>query len=234
MKASPTRLRWFTLRPFDRKSLRKLADGMFAAKFDEETGFGFILGDVRKDKVTGRFVKRETVTRTVTDPQGEVQNIQFTDFSTIRFTFTTSPPNLELVNPPRRLLEFITAIGDLLDNKIAILPIEPTCREWLDALTKVGCTVRTKKLVTGNIALSDAVVVKAAFSGTRNVQKEALSFLKGKKCDPVEITGEIEFDGESANLKIASRGTFTFFSSPPEELLAITRKACEAHTKGNA
>lgn len=226
MKASPTRLRWFTLRPFDRKSLRKLADGMLAAKFDEETGFGFILGDVRKDKITGRFVKRETVTRTVTDPQGEVQSIQFTDFSTVRFTFTTSPPNLELVNPPRRQLEFITAIGDLLDNKVAILPVEPTCREWLDALTKAGCTLRPTKLVTGNLAISDSVMVKAAFSGTRNVQKEALSFLKGKKCDPVEVVGEIEFDGESTRIRITTNGLLTFLSTPTDALLDAVRESC--------
>jgi hypothetical protein len=226
MKASSTRLRWFMLSPFDRKQLRKLADGMLTTKFDEETGFGFILGDVRKDKITGRFVKRETVTRSVTDPQGDVQNIQFTVFSTVRFTFTTDLPNLELVNPPRRLLEFITAIGDLLDNKVAILPAEATCGEWLDALAKSGCTVRPTKIVTGNIALSDTVVVKAAFSGTRNVQKEALGFLKSKKYDPVAIAGEIEFDGESAKLRITTNGLLTFLSIPSDDLFGAVRESC--------
>ena len=65
MKASPTRLRWFNLRPLDRKLLQKLADGMLDSKFDEESGFGFILGDVRQGRVTGRFVRKETITRSV-------------------------------------------------------------------------------------------------------------------------------------------------------------------------
>lgn len=226
MKARPTRLRWFKIRPFDRKSLHKLAEGMLAAKFDDETGVGFIVGDVHKDKVTGRFVKRETVTRSITDAQGEVQSIHFTDFSTIHFTFTTDAPNLELVNPPRSLLEFVTAIGDLLDNKVAILPVEATCRGWLDALIKAGCSMRPTKLVTDNIALSDSVTVKAAFSGTRNVQREVLSFLNGKKCDPVEVVGEIEFEEESAKIRIKIDGLLTFLSPPTDGLLAVVRESC--------
>jgi hypothetical protein len=225
MKASPTRFRWFTLRPFDGKLLRKLADGMLAAKFDEATGFGFILGDVRKEKVTGRFVRKETITRTITDPQGEIQNVQFVDFSTTRFTLSTSSPNLELENPPRRLSEFLTALGDMLDNKVAIVPVEATCRRWLGALAVAGCSVRSTKIVTGSIAISDTVSVKAAFSGTRDVQKEALTFLKGKKCDPVEIAGELECGSETARFKLSANGVFTFPSAPPVELLAGVRKA---------
>lgn len=227
MKASPTRFRWFTLRPFDRTQLRKVADGMLAAKFDEETGFGFILGDLRKEKVTGRFVRKETINRLITDPQGVSQSVQFVDFSTTRFTLSTSSPNLELENPPRRLLEFLTALGDMLDNKIAIVPVEATCRRWLEALTEAKCSVRSTKIVTGSIAISDTVAIKATFSGTRDVQKEALTFLKGKKCDPVEIGGELEFGGETARFKISANGVFTFLSSPPDELVAAARRTCE-------
>ena len=227
MKASPTRFRWFTLRPFDSKLLRKLADGMLAAKFNEETGYGFILGDVRKEKVTGRFVRKETITRSITNPQGEAQNVQFVDFSTTRFTLSTSSPNLELENPPRRLSEFLTALGDMLDNKIAIVPVEATCRRWLEALAKAGCSVRSTKLVTGSIAISDTVAVKATFSGTRDVQKEALTFLKGKKSDPVEVAGELECGGETARFRLAANGVFTFSATPPEELLVAVRSATE-------
>lgn len=228
MKASPTRFRWFTLRPFNSKLLRKLADGMLAAKFDEETGFGFILADIRKEKVTGRFVRKETITRSITDPQGESQSVQFVDFSTTRFTLSTSSPNLELENPPRRLSEFLTGLGDMLDNKIAIVPVESTCRRWLEALAEAGCSVRSTKIVTGSIAISDTVAVKATFSGTRDVQKESLTFLKGKKSDPVEIAGEFEYGGETARFKIAANGVFAFPAPPPEGLLAAVRSACEA------
>lgn len=225
MKASPTRFRWFTLRPFDSKLLRKLADGMLAAKFDEATGFGFILGDARKEKVTGRFVRKETINRSITDPQGDSQTVQFVDFSTTRFTLSTSSPHLELENPPRRLSEFLTALGDMLDNKIAIVPVEATCRRWLEALAEAGCSVRSTKIVTGSIAISDTVAVKATFSGTRDVQKEALTFLKGKKSDPVEVSGELECGSKTARFKLSANGVFTFHAAPPEELLEAVRKA---------
>lgn len=225
------RLRWFTMSSFDRKLLQKLADGMLAAKFDEETGFGFILGDVRKEKVTGRFVQKKTITRSITDPQGEFQSVQFVDFSTTRFTLSASKPNLELVNPPRRLSEFLTTLGDMLDNKIAIVPVEATCQRWLKALAESGCSVRFTKLVTGSISISDTVAMKATFSGTRDVQKEALSFIKGKKSDPVEIAGELECGGETARFKLTANGAFVFLSSPPDELLAAVRSASERLTK---
>lgn len=227
MRASPTRFRWFTLRPFDAKLLRKLADGMLAAKFHEETGFGFILGDVRKDKVTGRFIRKETITRSITNLQGETKNVQFVDFSTTRFTLFTSFPNMELENPPRRLTEFLTALGDILENKIAIIPVEATCQRWLETLAEAGCSVRTTKIVTGSIAISDTVAVKAIFSGTRDVQKEALTFLKGKKIASVEIAGELEHDGVKGKFRLSGNGVFTLPSAPPEELLAAIRNACK-------
>lgn len=228
MKASPIRIRWFTLRPFDKKLLQKLADGMLVAKFDEENGFGFILGDVRKEKITGKFVRKETITRSTTDSQGEIKNVQFIDFSTTRFTLSASPPNLELENPPRRLSEFLTALGDMLDNKIAIVPVEASCRRWLELLAEAGCSVRSTKIVTGSIAISDTVAVKATFSGTRDVQNEALTFLKGKKSDPVEIAGQLECDGATVRFKLTANGVFTFPIVPPDSLLAFVRRASEA------
>lgn len=233
MKANPTRIRWFTLRTIDRKMLGKLADGLLAAKFNEGTSYGFIIGDVRKDKVTGRYIQKETITRTITDPNGESQSVQFVDFTSTKFTLSTSPPNLEVVNPPRRLSEFLTALGDILDNKVAIVPVEATCRQWLEALSASGCTFRSKKIVTGNIAISDTVSVKASFSGTKNVQKEALSFLKGKKCDPVEIAGEIECDGETSKLRITANGVLSYPSAPADDILAAIRKACAIISKSH-
>jgi cold shock CspA family protein len=228
MKASSARFRWFSLRPFDRKLLRKLTDGMLVAKFDEKTGFGFILGDVRKEKITGRFVRKETISRSITDPQGESQTVQFVDFSITRFTLSTTSPHLELENPPRRLSELMTAFGDMLDNRIAIVPVEASCRRWLEALTLAGCAVRSTKIVTGSIAISDTVAVKATFSGTRDVQKEALAFLKGKKSDPVEIAGELGYNSETARFKLSANGILIFASTPPDELLAAVRRASAA------
>lgn len=231
MKANPTRIRWFTLRTIDRKLLGKLVDGLLAAKFGEETNFGFILGDVRKDKVTGRYIQKETITRTITDPNGESQSVQFVDFLITKFTLSTTAPNLEVVNPPRRLSEFLTALSDILDNKVAIVPVEATCRQWLEALSASGCTFRSNKIVTGNIAITDAVSVNATFSGTKNVQKEALSFLKGKKCDPVEIAGEIEYDREKSKMRITANGSMGFSSAPTDDILNAIRKACAIISK---
>jgi len=87
--------------------------------------------------------------------------------------------------------------------------------------------VRSTKIVTGSIAISDTVAVKATFSGTRDVQKEALTFLKGKKSDPVEIAGELECGGVTAKFRLSANGVFTFPSAPPEELLATVHRASE-------
>lgn len=231
MKNSPTRYRWFNLRPFDSKMLRMLSDGMLKTKFNDDTSFGFIIGDVRKDTVTGRYVQKETITRTITNALGESENVQFTDFTSTKFIVSTTQPNLEVVNSPRRLSEFLTAIGDLLDNKIAIVPIEVTCRIWLDSLSKADCKICLTKIVTNNYPISDTVSVKATFTGTRNVQKEAQSFLNGKPCEAVEIAGEVEYDGNTAKVRITSTGVFTFQSPPPEALLAAVRSCCDIASK---
>lgn len=78
--------------------------------------------------------------------------------------------------------------------------------------------------MTGSIAITDTVAVKATFSGTRDVQKEAIAFRKGKKSDPVEIAGELECGGETARFKLSANGVYTFHAAPPEELLEAVRK----------
>jgi len=118
-------------------------------------------------------------------------------------------------------------VGDILENKIAIIPVEATCQRWLEALAEAGCSVRTTKIVTGSIAISDTVAVKAMFSGTRDVQKEALTFLRGKKIASVEIAGELEHDGVKGKFRLSGNGVFTLPSEPPEELLAAIRNACK-------
>ncbi len=227
MKASSTRYRWFTLRPFDSKMLRRLSEGMLLSKFEDEASFGYILGDVRKDKLTGKFVQKDTINRIITNAQGESETVQFVDFNITNFTISTSHSTLEVVNPSRRLSELLISISDILDNRIAIIPIAATCRTWLDALSKSDCTIRLTKIVTGHISLTDTVSVKATFSGTKNIQKEAKTFLKGKMSDPVEITGQLEHDGDIAKIKITSSGALCFLSSPSEGILSAVRAACD-------
>jgi hypothetical protein len=225
MKPNPTRVRWYSIRPFDKKLLRRLADGMLLTKFEPEVGFGFVVGDVRPGRITGRFVRKEKATRTITKPDGLLEVVHFEDFSSTPFVVTASSPQLELCNPSRRISELLSTIGDILDDRVAIVPMEASCRQWLEALKMGGCVVRTTRLVTQNIALTDTVSVKAAFSGTRDVQDEVIAFFKGRKPTAESLSGIVEFDGDSAKIRISSTGTFTFVSPPSELLLEAVRKS---------
>ena len=232
------RLRWFTLRPFGKPQFDRLAEGMLEYKYGEESGCGFVVGDVRPSKLTGRFVRRETVTRLITNPQGESETVQFTDFTSTQFAISTSSPQMELRNHARRLSEFITALGDLLNNRVAVIPIEANCRDWLAALGKAGCSVRLTKLVTGSVAVSEAVVVKASFCGSKNVLREAAAFFQGRKFAPETVAGEVEIEGDLARFRIGSNGSFAFLSEPSEALVAAVRKSVEhieqgAYLEGN-
>lgn len=228
MKASPKRMRWYTIRPFDRKLLARLGEGMLATKFHAEAGFGFVVGDIRPAKITGRFVRKERVTRSVTNPDGVVEELLFEDFSSTSFVVSTSAPHLELSNPSRRTAEMLTTLGDLLDDKVAIIPVEADCIGWLNALRGQGVAIHTTRLVTGSIPLTDSVAVKAAFSGTRDVNEQATAFLRGRKHNAESLSGVMELKGDSAKFKVTASGAFTFTSTPSDQLLAAAKRSAGA------
>ena len=67
--------------------------------------------------------------------------------------------------------------------------------------------------------------MKAMFSGTRNVKKSAVEFLKKHGYNPDSVSGELEYKGESSKFKISSQGVFTMVSNTCEELLTAIRSA---------
>ena len=234
MKASPSRIRWYSIRPFERKLLKKLTDGMLATNFNPEVGFGFVMGDIRPSSIMGRFIRKERICRTITHPDGAIEEVQFDDFSSSSFTVSSSDPHLELTNPSRRIAELLTVIGDLLDDRVAIIPMEVECERWLEALTRNGCTVIQTRLVTEDIALTDSVSVKAAFSGTRDVRGEARSFLKRRNLNAEAVFGSLECEGHTAKIKISRGGALTFLSTPSNELLQAVRKSASSLTQESA
>lgn len=225
MNHNSSRLRWYLIRPFDTGMLGRLAKGMLEAKYEEDSGFGYILGDVRKSFITGRFVQRETVTRLILDPHGSERNFSFENYQSTSFVIRDLAPHLELRNPCRRLSELFTSIGDLLDNSVAITPIEAQCSSWLSVLKKAGCVIHATKVVTENVSLSNTVSVKATFSGSRDVRAEVSKFFDSKKIVPSSVNGIIEYAGESAKFKLSSNGVFHFLSQPSEGLADALRVA---------
>ena len=225
MNLNASRLRWYVIRPFNTGLLKRLADGMLRAKYDEAAGFGYIIGDVRKTILTGRFVQKETLTRSIIDPHGDERNFTFENYQSTHFIIRDTAPHIELTNPSRRLSELFTSFGDMLDNTVAITLVEARCSDWLSALKKAGCSITATKVLTDNISLSNTVSVKASFVGSRDVRAEASKFFQQTKFQPSTISGLIEYDGESAKFRLSSKGTFYFLSEPGDSLTKAVRSA---------
>lgn len=225
MSTYSSRLRWFVIQPFSSKSLSRIAEQMLAAKYDERLGFGYVLSDVRKSHVSGRFVQRETVTSSFLDPSGNEKTLSFEQFCSTTFILRTAAPHLEIANPARRVSELLTSIGDMLDNTISIVPIEVRISDWLAAFKKANCSVTALKLVTDNVTLSPSISVKATFSGNNDVRSEASKFFKTSRVLPELIAGTLAHEHESATFKLSVRGVFTFLSEPSESVREAVRKA---------
>jgi hypothetical protein len=222
------RLRWFNIRPFTAAALRDLAAGMLRSKYDEGFGCGFILGDVRKSAVVGRHIEKEVISRTFQNPLGQEVTSTMESYRMTSFEVRTGSPNLEIVDPSRRLPELLTSIGDLLDNRIAITPIVASTSDWIRVIRDCGAEVETARIVTNSISLSDSTSVRATFVGKSDVEDQVKRLFPRRSVMPDSVSGKIRVGHCVVRFRVGSSGIFRFASYPGDEIVAILRKAASA------
>lgn len=175
------RYKWFSSASMNGTSLRRLVGGMQKEEFSEKNGFGFRLGPVRRDFVSGELIERIETVDVVESPLGEQFEFQRVVYRRAAFRLTLEAPQVELLNPTVLSRSLLTRFGELLDFELSVAPVEADPMRWLESLERQIGRVQVLALGLTGITLSDSVHASIRVEGSADVRESASKLALGRK-----------------------------------------------------
>lgn len=172
-----TRFRWLST-SLSTTRIRQLAERMRSEPYTPERAHGFVLEQVRTREISGRHVERRIVESKVVDPLGAEIRQTITEFREVRFVVSSESPGVELIDAPRAPKLFLMQLGQLLQFKVPIDPVEVDPLEWLTHIEKNGINVEVQEVEYAQVAVAKSVVgLVRVSSDTADVRAAAAKFL---------------------------------------------------------
>ena len=178
------RARWLTAE--SKVSLRVLAERMRARPFMDDSKDGFLLDRTREDLVEGRYIEKLTYQEIVPDPFGHELTFNRVAYRQVQFILHREYPQLELRDPPRGTLSFISKLSELADFSLSSAPVTINLMDWAAAITtQVGNVVTMEMIQLSEIGVSPEVTGNMVLT-SRNDVRNSLAAIVGNRSYTVE------------------------------------------------
>ena len=167
------RVRWYSLSPISRTSLKRIVEGMRREEFIEDSTAGFLLERTRADFLEARFIERFERTETNVDPFGEAQEFRRVEYQQTNFRLSVDPPQLEFYDSPRSISPTINSLTAIIGADSVVEPLEVDVAKWLIAVGKNVSDIRVTAAHIARLSLSETVNAKVLLKGTDDVRRFA-------------------------------------------------------------
>lgn len=172
-----TRYQWFRIDPFTQNDLRKASEIFIREKYSERRGYGVIVGEVRPDHLSGEFIEKTILKERIVDPFGKEAIFEIPQYRKLSFELSTTYPQMEMVNCPRTVGQFLTFVGDSLENRVAIAPVSFDVGSVIRLLKANKGAFSVQRVHAKNIVLSTTVSAEAVVQGTEDVNRLLSKFV---------------------------------------------------------
>ena len=116
-----TRLRFLTWSA-DRKIFASLSGRLLDDKYREDEGRGFVIESARPNELSGYFLQRVVYSDEVLTEDGQLVSTDRIGLLKTRFLATPEPSGLILMDPPRKVSEFLMRISQHSKHSLSISP----------------------------------------------------------------------------------------------------------------
>lgn len=218
------RLKWFKADRVTAASLKNAARQMLQWKYSDESGWGFLLNETRRESVQGRFIERLVLKEDVIDPGGNSLHYERVLFQETHFLLQTQFPHLELRDSPRSVSTFLSQLGRAFDFDIAVAPIEIDLLRFVAVLSRRLEKVTVSRITVSNIRLSEGIEAKCVLVGENDV-REQISTITGRRKFKVASIG-LTFSIHETELRseMSSDGRITVAMDMTEEIRTEIRQ----------
>lgn len=219
-------------------SFGSLADRLRKRQFAlDEEGYsqGFRIQDRKSGLLSGQFIERETWIETMELPSGEKLEEARSSVQVTQFQLREGHPlNLLMTDPPRRVTPFFDALAEATGFKVAVDPIRADLLKWVANLEEATGGLTVTYADCSGIPLSESVVGRFAFRGTRDVRPE-VSRATGKRTPTLEaVKCEFRLSGTRIVVDLFRNGLAKVTDGDPEVFALVDRALQTATIDGSA
>ena len=203
------RFKWIIIRTsakFD-----DLANMLIENSFIENSTSGFLVNLVNNDYIEGDFVQRTINKEKIIRPDTTEDIIEIERFNYLRFNISYVKESyylISLINPPRKIFDFLNYINFHLGTRIIVIPVE---LDVMDVIGFIRSDKKTKSLSIKKIKVS-AIELSVRSSASIEIQSHDNAheeFMKNFSFDKFivdNVKALAIYDGRKINLSIKKTG----------------------------
>jgi hypothetical protein len=219
------RYRWLSVDPLGRAQIAKIAGAMQARTYGRTVKSGYNLSTVRAEWLEGAFTERLEYVEKVSDPLGGELSISRVEFRRTEFRIGTAYPQVELRDPARQVRPLLNLIGDVLDFKVAVVPVSTPPLAWANALAKGGEPVQVVRLRSTKFSLSNEAQAAVVVTGTSDVRSLLPSLLGTRPVEAESVLCSWRTAQGEWRVELRAGGAANVVSAPVDNPGQVLRKA---------
>ena len=219
-----SRYRWFHCEwPIP---VNDVATLLMANSFNHDIGSGFKIDKTRLNHISGRYLVRHDIEEDANDPiTGTVTTTQRTVYEVVNFNLNSVKPAIEVIDPPRSLSRFISALSDAIQTNITIVNVDIDLTNFIELLFKQLNKAKITMVDCSNIVINFNTSAKLTINGADDVRQSLneLLVLRKHTIDKARITF-MNNAGTQSWFDITSKGTAKIADSDAENLLPMLKE----------
>jgi hypothetical protein len=208
-------------------SLGSLADRLRKRQFvldPDAHSQGFRIQERRNGRLIGQFIERETWIETIDFPSGDQIDEVRSRVQVTQFQLKEGDRlNLVMIEPPRRLTPFFDALAEAAGFKVSVDPIKADVLKWVQDLEGHVGEVTVTYADCSGIRLTDAIVGRFAFRGTRDVRDEVFRAVGHERPVLEAVKCEFRVNGSRVAAELFRNGIAKLNDEAPEIFSAVDR-----------
>lgn len=196
----------------------------FKALVDEDSQ-GFRIEGSRPNLIAGQFIERETWIERVSLPTGDEFEEARSRAVVTSFEFGAGKSlNLLLTDPPRGLLSFFNAVGEVTNYDCSIEAVQVDVLRWIEALEDRCGKANVMYAECSGVQVSPTVVGRYALRGAHDVRTDLRRIL-GTQTPTVEVARcDLRLDGALVSVELGRSATAKL-DEPAKGQLSIIAEA---------
>ena len=227
-----SRYHWYTVN-WSQPILAKIKKEMLKDEYSANRDNGFRVESVRKKSITGRYIERREILDTVDDPLGKTLTYKRVIFDIFRFHISLDFPELELIDPPRRLSRFLIRLSEFSDFNIAVSPIKINLLRFIENIEMNLSQLIVTRVYCSGITLSAKASAKFVISGTEDVRRHMKFLSKNKNMDIDRVRLNCKAEDWSEEFEISKYAVSKFKKAIRPEMITLLRKEIQSAMRNN-
>jgi len=162
------KFKWFTMRPFAPRHLKKLVVKLQEGAYSEAVGKGFVVDEVRERSATFRYIERNDVTETIQSPLGGQTEYRLVTYNQCIFDLSVDWPQCEIQDGFRLATKVFNLLASHLDFGVVIEDQEVHLSRLVDALRRNTPDIQFVAMVVTDIQVDGHSSARCEISSTED------------------------------------------------------------------